>query len=90
MLTRTQGLLPQGVSRFDVVSAYYLIASHYHSSQWSKGYRVLSRCVWMGFTPGLSFGERKTKQQRENYGPDEREYAAGLLWKRRHDIKRNW
>ena len=40
------------MTRFEVVAAYYLVASRYHSGQWSKGYRKLSQCVRLGFRPG--------------------------------------
>lgn len=68
--------------RFDTVSAYYLVASRWHSGQTSKGYRKLSQCCRMGFRPGPMFGQFK--------GSEERSAAARLLWTRRHDIRRNW
>ena len=69
-------------NRFDTVSAYYLIASRYHSGQASNGYSILSRCVNIGFRPGPLFGEYK--------GSNERNAAAALLWSRRGEILRKW
>ena len=68
--------------RFLTVAAYYLIASRYHSGQWSKGYRKLSQCVIMGFKPGPLFGVYK--------GSEERNAAACLLWEKRKEIRSTW
>jgi hypothetical protein len=70
------------MDRFDVCSAYYIVASRYHSGQWSKGYRKLSQLVRMGFRPSLSIQDASD--------PGARNAAAALLWKNRRDIKRNW
>lgn len=68
--------------RFDVVAAYHLVASRWHSGQGSKGYAVLSRCVRLGYRPGLTAETRK--------GSDERNAAARLLWARRREVVRTW
>lgn len=68
--------------RFEIVAAYYLIASRWHSGQWSKGYRKLCQADRMGFRPGVRFGEEKHS--------DERNAAAALLWQRRREIRREW
>jgi hypothetical protein len=68
--------------RFLVCAAYYLVASQYHSGQWSKGYRKLCQCDRIGFKPGIFFNEAK--------GCEERNEAAKLLWKRRREILRDW
>ena len=68
--------------RFATVSAYYLVASRWHSGQASKGYQKLSQCVRMGFRPGPLFGQFK--------GSEERNEAALLLWARRREIRREW
>ena len=70
------------MNRFEIVSAYYLIASRYHSGKWSKGYRKLSQCARMGFKPSAMFGEFKDSE--------ERNAAASLLWAKRKEIKRDW
>ena len=70
------------MDRFEICSAYYIVASRWHSGQWSKGYRKLSQAVRIGFNPGLGFGEHK--------GSDERNAAAALLWARRREIRRTW
>ena len=68
------------MDRFYIVAAYYLIASRYHSGQWSKGYRILSRCDRMGFRPGPAFDQ----------DPEIRRHATDLLRKRRREIVRHW
>lgn len=77
----SQGLLPAETSRFDVVGAYYVIASRYYSGGGSKGYRKLSQCVRMGLGGNL-----------DALFVDEgiRAHAAALLWKRRREIRRQW
>jgi hypothetical protein len=70
------------MDRFEICAAYYLVASRWHSGQWSKGYRKLSQAVRLGFKPGPIFGERK--------GSEERNAAAALLWSRRREIRRTW
>lgn len=75
-----QGLLPPYTSRFDVVGAYYLIASRYHSGQSSRGYNRL--CV-----AGKHLGGNIDGLLREE---STREHAAALLRKRKAEIKRMW
>jgi hypothetical protein len=43
-----------GCDRFDTYGALYLFCSRYHSGQWSRGYRILSRLAIAGYRPGLS------------------------------------
>ena len=40
--------------RFDLYGALYLLCSRWHSGQWSRGYRLLSRIIGKGYSPGLS------------------------------------
>lgn len=40
--------------RFDILSAYYLYGSEYHSGQGSKEYAYMGRASNCGFKPGLS------------------------------------
>jgi len=70
------------MDRFLICAAYYLVASRYHSGQWSKGYRKLSQTINMGFKPGPMFGQRKHSE--------ERDAAAALLWARRREILKHW
>lgn len=70
------------MDRFEICAAYYLVASRYHSGQWSKGYRKLSQADRLGFHPGPMFGQCK--------GSDERNAAASLLWAKRREIAREW
>jgi len=68
------------MDRFAICGAYWIIASRYHSGQWSKGYAKLSQLSRMGFWPGPS---PETDQ-------GFRDHAAALLWNRRHEILREW
>lgn len=40
--------------RFDLYGALYLLCSRWHSGQWSRGYRILSRLSLAGYRPGLT------------------------------------
>ena len=40
--------------RFDRYGALYLLCSRHHSGQWSRGYRLLSRLVTAGYSPGAT------------------------------------
>ena len=40
--------------RFDVCEAFWLLASHLHSGQWSRGYAVLSKLARINFNPRQS------------------------------------
>jgi hypothetical protein len=55
--------------RFDLYGALYLLCSRWHSGQWSRGYRILSRLVNAGFKPGLGLqdGIFESEEQRELY-----------------------
>lgn len=44
----------QVLDRFDRYGALYLLCSRWHSGQWSRGYRILSRLSLKGYRPGLS------------------------------------
>ena len=70
------------MDRYLICAAYYLVASRYHSGQWSKGYRKLSQAVNLGFSPGPLFGKFK--------GSEERNAAAELLRARRREIIKTW
>jgi hypothetical protein len=37
--------------RFDILEAYYLYGSEYHSGQFSKEYAYMGRCLNCGFRP---------------------------------------
>lgn len=70
-----------GFDRFQIVSAYYHVASEHHSGQWSSGYRKLSTCARLGFKPGCCSGRNC---------PEDRAAMAALLWKRRREIVKTW
>jgi len=42
--------------RFDILCAYYLFGSDYHSGQFSKEYAYMGRALDAGFNPGPMFG----------------------------------
>ena len=44
----------QMTDRFDLYGALYLFCSRWHSGQWSRGYRILSRLYLLGYRPGLT------------------------------------
>ena len=39
--------------RFDLYGALWAFCSRWHSGQWSRGYRILSRLVIAGYSPGI-------------------------------------
>ena len=39
--------------RFDILEAYWLFGSEYHSGQFSKEYAYMGRAKNLGFSPGL-------------------------------------
>ena len=43
-----------GADRFDLCAALYAFGERYHSGQWSRGYRLLSRTIIAGFQPGMA------------------------------------
>lgn len=55
--------------RFDLYGALWILCSHWHSGQWSRGYRILSRLSIKGYKPGLSIqnNEFETEQQKDIY-----------------------
>ena len=55
--------------RFDKYAAIYLLCIRWHSGQWSRGYRLLSRLTLAGFRPGLSLqnGKFDSAGQRNYY-----------------------
>jgi len=38
--------------RFDLYGALWALCSRWHSGQWSRGYRILSRLSSAGYNPG--------------------------------------
>jgi hypothetical protein len=55
--------------KFDRYGALYLLCVRYHSGQWSRGYRLLSRLISKGYKPGLSIqhNEFESYEQKEYY-----------------------
>ena len=54
---------------FDLCGALWLLCSRWHSGQWSRGYRLLSRLSLRGYSPGmgLQHGRFETDRQRHIY-----------------------
>jgi hypothetical protein len=63
-----------GCDRFDIYGALYLFCSRYHSGQWSRGYRILSRLAIAGYRPGLSIQSNRFE-------------SDGQRWLYRHLVK---
>ena len=57
------------MDRFDLYGALYLLCSRWHSGQWSRGYRILSRLSVAGYRPGLSVQSNRfeSAEQRDCY-----------------------
>ena len=55
--------------RFELYGALWLLCSRYHSGQFSRGYRILSRLDSAGYTPGISLqnGRFESEEQKEIY-----------------------
>jgi len=43
--------------RFDLYGALWLLCTRWHSGQWSRGYRILSRLTALGYRPVLTVRE---------------------------------
>jgi hypothetical protein len=65
---------PFACDRFDTYGALYLFCSRYHSGQWSRGYRILSRLAIAGYRPGLSIQSNRFE-------------SDGQRWLYRHLVK---
>jgi len=57
------------MDRFDLYGALWVFCSRYHSGQWSRGYRILSRLAAAGYNPGMGLqnGRWETDEQRAIY-----------------------
>lgn len=66
--------------KFDLYGALYLLCTRWHSGQWSRGYRILSRLDRLGYRPGLTI--------REGHGFESLEQRAiyRTLLKHRKDV----
>jgi hypothetical protein len=56
-------------SRFNLYGALWVFCNNYHSGQWSRGYRIISKLDRIGYKPGLSIqsGKFETDEQRKIY-----------------------
>jgi hypothetical protein len=63
--------------RFDLYGALWAFCGRYHSGQWSRGYRILSRLSRAGYRPGIGLqqGRFETSEQREIYRQLVRRYS---------------
>jgi hypothetical protein len=68
---------------FLVCTAYWIVASRYHTGQASRGYAKLSQLARMGYASGLASWEKER-------GSEERAAAARLLASRRQEIRLHW
>ena len=67
--------------RFDLYGALYLLCTRWHSGQWSRGYRILSRLDTAGYKPGLTISEGhsfESPEQRALYHDLGRKYRRAL------------
>lgn len=57
------------MNRFDLYGAIWAFCARYHSGQWSRGYRILSRLDIAGYKPGLSLqrGRFESSEQKDIY-----------------------
>lgn len=62
------------MNRFDLYGALWLLCTRYHSGQWSRGYRILSRLVKAGYHPSLSL-------QSNRFESEEQRSIYRALWK---------
>ena len=67
-----------------VLAALYTFAAHYHSGQWSRGYRLLSRAgrAWKrtaGIEPRLDYWERLVERDRSQMFSN-RSKVGQLYW----------
>jgi hypothetical protein len=69
--------------RYLICAAYKYVAERYYYNQWSFGYEKLSQVDRIGYRQGLGNCWKEK-------GSPERNEAALLLWKRRHEIKTFW
>ena len=51
------------MTKFDLYGALYLFCSRWHSGQWSRGYRILSRLNIAGYQPGFSIQNNRFESQ---------------------------
>jgi hypothetical protein len=63
-------------NRFDLYGALYQFCARYHSGQWSRGYRILSRLHKIGYKPGSALQENRWEswEQRAIYHHLRRNY----------------
>jgi len=67
-------------SRFDLYGALWLFCSKYHSGQWSRGYRILSRLIIARYNPGIGLqrGEFESEEQQNIYNDLVRDYSSKI------------
>ena len=66
--------------RFDLYGALWAFCSRFHSGQWSRGYRILSRLTAANYSPGngLQGGRFESPTQRDIYRELVRSYKSSV------------
>jgi len=68
------------MDRFDLYGALHVLCVRYHSGQWSRGYRILSRLYRAGYNPGMTIqsGHFESIEQAHLYRTLRQRYAKTL------------
>lgn len=53
------------VERFDLYGALWMFCARWHSGQWSRGYRILSRLARADYKPGLSIQQGRFESEEQ-------------------------
>ena len=53
--------------KFDRYGALWLLCSRWHSGQWSRGYRILSRLVGKDYKPGISLQQGRFESETQRW-----------------------
>ncbi len=57
----------EDTNRFDLYGALWAFCNRYHSGQWSRGYRILSRLVNAQYRPGLGLQHGRFESDRQRW-----------------------
>jgi hypothetical protein len=71
------------MDRLLICAAYWIVANRYHTGESRRGCAKLSQLARMHYSPGLASWENTR-------GSEERDAAARLLARRRHEIRLEW
>jgi hypothetical protein len=71
-------------SRFDLYGALWVLCGEWHSGQWSRGYRILSRLTRAGYSPSPFLGSGRGAARFES---DAQRYLYVVLARKyRHNL----